>query len=201
MAALPAGLALRRVEVAALTLYDLRSAAASDAGARGGSREGFVMGNLPNRLCGAVAAIGFIGLLVTASDGVAAGQGATAEEAKAMLERAVAAIKADEAAALTAFTAGTAGFKNRDLYVFCGNAADGITTAHGADATQVGQSMRDVIDKAGKKIGEEFYRVAAEGEFNVVEYLWPRPGETEAVPKASYVTKAADQICGVGYYK
>jgi hypothetical protein len=31
--------------------------------------------------------------------------------------------------------------------------------------------------------------------------VWPRPGETEAVPKASYVTKVDDQICGVGYYK
>jgi signal transduction histidine kinase len=158
------------------------------------------MGNLPNRLCRAVAGIGLIGLLLTAGDAIAAGQTGTADEAKAMLERAVAAIKADEAAALSAFTAGTEGFKDRDLYVFCGD-ADGTTTAHGADASQVGQSMRAVTDKAGKKIGEEFYAVAAEGEFNVVEYLWPRPGETEATPKASYVTKIGDQICGVGYYK
>jgi signal transduction histidine kinase len=159
------------------------------------------MGNLPNRLFHAVAGIALLGLFVAASEGIAAGQTGTADEAKAMLERAVAAIKADEAAALTAFTAGTEGFKDRDLYVFCGNAADGTTTAHGADAARVGQSMRDLTDKAGKKFGEEFYSVAAEGEFDVVEYVWPRPGETEAVPKASYVTKAGDQICGVGYYK
>jgi signal transduction histidine kinase len=156
------------------------------------------MRNLPNRLHCAVAGIGLLGLLATQS--IAAGQTGTADEAKAMLERAVAAIKADEAAALSAFTAGAEGFKDRDLYVFCGD-ADGTTTAHGADAAVVGQSMRDVTDKAGKKIGEEFYAVAAEGEFNVVEYMWPRPGETEAVPKASYVTKVGDQICGVGYYK
>jgi signal transduction histidine kinase len=159
------------------------------------------MGDLPSRLYRAIAGIAFLGLFVTASAGIAAGQTGTAEEAKAMLERAVAAVKADEAAALTAFTAGAQGFKDRDLYVFCGDAADGTTTAHGGDAAQVGQSMRDVTDKAGKKFGEEFYRVAAEGEFNVVEYVWPRPGETEAVPKASYVTKVGDQICGVGYYK
>ena len=158
------------------------------------------MENSPNRLCRAVAGIGLIGLLVTAGEGIAAGQSGTAEEAKAMLERAVAAIKADEARALSAFTAGTEGFKDRDLYVFCGD-GDGTTTAHGADAAQVRHSMRAVTDKAGKKIGEEFYAVAAEGEFNVVEYLWPRPGETAAVSKASYVTKVGDQICGVGYYK
>jgi signal transduction histidine kinase len=158
------------------------------------------MRNLPDRLYGAVAGIGFLALLVAAGEGIAAGQTATAEEAKAMLERAVASIEADEAAALGAFTAGTDGFRDRDLYVFCGD-ADGTTTAHGADASQVGQSMRAVTDKAGKKIGEAFYAVAAEGEFNVVEYLWPRPGETEPMPKASYVTKVGDQICGVGYYK
>jgi signal transduction histidine kinase len=159
------------------------------------------MANLLNRLYHAVAGIAFLALFVTAGTAIAAGQTGTAEQAKAMLERAVAAIKADEAAALTAFTAGTQGFKDRDLYVFCGDAADGTTTAHGGDAAQIGQSMRDVTDKAGKQFGEEFYRVAAEGEFNVVEYVWPRPGETEAVPKASYVTKVGDQICGVGYYK
>ena len=159
------------------------------------------MGNLPDRLCHAVARIAFLGLVVAASEGIAAGQTGTAEEAKAMLERAVAALEADEAAALTAFTAGTEGFKDRDLYEFCGDAADGTTTAHGADTAQVGQSMRDITDKAGKKFGEEFYTVAAAGEFNVVEYVWPRPGETEAVPKASFVSKVGDQICGVGYYK
>jgi signal transduction histidine kinase len=159
------------------------------------------MAIFPNRLCHAVAGIAFLGLLITDSAAIAADQTGTAEEAKAMLERAVAAIKADEAAALAAFTAGTQGFRDGDLYVFCGAAADGTTTAHGGDAALVGTSMRDVTDKAGKKMGEEFYRVAEEGEFNVVEYVWPHPGETEAVPKASYVTKVGDQICGVGYYK
>ena len=107
-----------------------------------------------------------------------------------MLERAVAALKADQPAALKAFTAGTEGFKDRDLYVFCGDAADGLITAHGANSALIGQSMRDIKDKAGKAIGEEFYAVATEGKFNAVEYVWPRPGETEPSPKTSYITKA-----------
>ena len=40
-------------------------------------------------------------------------------EAKQMLQRAAAAYEADQSAALAAFTAGTEGFKDRDLYVFC----------------------------------------------------------------------------------
>ena len=58
-----------------------------------------------------------------------------------------------------------------------------MVTAHGADPAFVGQSIYDMSDAAGKKFGEEFHAVAIEGGFNVVEYLWPRPGEAEAVPK------------------
>jgi hypothetical protein len=54
----------------------------------------------------------------------------TAEEAKAMLERAVAAVKEDKAKALDMFNKGEGGFKDRDLYVYCANASDGIFTAH-----------------------------------------------------------------------
>jgi hypothetical protein len=54
----------------------------------------------------------------------------TAEEAKAMLERAVAEVKEDKAKALDLFNTGEDGFKDRDLYVWCANASDGILTAH-----------------------------------------------------------------------
>lgn len=148
-----------------------------------------------------VASVVFLALLVAVNDRTAAGQTGTPEEAKAMLERAVAALKADEASALVAFTAGIGGFKDRDLYVFCGDAVNGMVTAHGANPALIGQSLRDIKDEAGKPIGEEFYAVATEGEFNVVEYVWPRPGETAPSPKTSYVTKAGNQICGVGYYE
>ena len=47
----------------------------------------------------------------------------TAEEAKAMLERAVAAAKEDRAKALDMFNNGEGGFKDRDLYVWCANAS------------------------------------------------------------------------------
>ena len=158
------------------------------------------MKNSLKRFYPAVAGLAFLGLVVGANQGAAADQGGTADEAKAMLERAVVAVNADEAAALAAFTAGTDGFKDRDLYVFCGG-PDGMMTAHGAKPALVGQSMRDITDKAGMKLGEAIYAAAVPGEFNVVEYVWPRPGETESVQKASYVTKVADQVCGVGYYK
>jgi signal transduction histidine kinase len=148
-----------------------------------------------------IAGMALAGLLAAAHEGFAAAEGGTAEEAKAMLERAVAAVEADQAAALTAFTAGTDGFRDRDLYVACSSAADGTVTAHGADPAMVGRSIYELTDAAGEKFGEEIDAVAEEGEFHIVEYVWPRPGETEAVPKATYVTKVGQQVCVVGYYK
>lgn len=148
-----------------------------------------------------VVGVAVAGLLVAANGAFAVDEGGTAEEAKAMLERAVAAVEADEAAALAAITTGADGLRDRDLYVACSSAADGTVTAHGADPAMVGRNIYELTDATGKKFGEEIHAVATEGELHLVEYVWPRPGETEAVPKATYVTKAREQVCVVGYYR
>src|SRR6201997_229654 len=57
--------------------------------------------------------------------------GGTADEAKAMLMKAVAAVKADKAKALNMFNKGEGGFLDRDLYPFCFNAGDGKILAVG----------------------------------------------------------------------
>jgi len=121
----------------------------------------------------------------------------TAAEAKAMLERAVDALQADEAAALQAFRDGTDGFREKDLYPFCGGPG-GNFTAH---PSLTGKSLVDLQDKTGKALGQEIYDTATEGEIGQVEYMWPRPGETDPVEKVTYVTKVGDQVCAVGYYK
>jgi len=125
----------------------------------------------------------------------------TAEEARAMLDRATAALQEDKDQALSDFNAGAEGFKEKDLYVFCGNTESGEFTAHGANESLVGQSLRDLQDKADKALGEEIYSTAAEGEVHEVAYMWPRPGETDPTQKSSYVTRVDDQICAVGYYQ
>ncbi|BBF91863.1 cache domain-containing protein [Blastochloris tepida] len=121
----------------------------------------------------------------------------TAAEAKAMLEKAVTALKADKAKALAEFAKGEGGFKDRDLYPFCGG-PDGNFTAH---PTLTGKSLKDLKDKTGKALGEQIYAVAAEGKISEVDYMWPRPGTTDPVQKVSFVTKVGDQTCAVGYYK
>ena len=127
----------------------------------------------------------------------AAGEFGTSAEAKAMLDKAVTAVKANKADALGKFVKGDGGFKDRDLYPFCGG-PDGNFTAH---PTLLGKSMRELKDKAGTPLGEQIYKAASEGKVSEVSYMWPRPGTTEAVQKVSYVTKIGDQVCAVGYYK
>ena len=123
----------------------------------------------------------------------------TPAEAKAMLEKAVAALKVDKAKALQMFTKGEGGFKEKDLYPYCGG-PDGNFTAH---PTLLGKSLKDLMDKSTppKPLGQEVYAAAQPGKISEVSYMWPRPGSTEPVQKVAYVTKVGDEVCAVGYYK
>ena len=136
-------------------------------------------------------------MLLTFVSPVCAGSFGTAAEAKAMLEKAVSALKADKTDALAKFTKGEGGFKDRDLYPFCGG-PDGNFTAH---PKLVGKSLKDLKDKSGKPLGQEIYAAAKEGEIAEISYMWPRPDSTEPVQKVSFITRVGDQVCAVGYYK
>ncbi len=140
-----------------------------------------------------------VGTLALSNFAFAQAQFGTEAEAKAMLEKAVAAVKADKTKAFGMMQKGEGGFKDRDLYPFCANVGDGAMTAHPA---LMGKKIQDIVDKNGKKLGEEMQKVATEGKVTEVSYMWPRPGaDATPVQKVSFVTKVGDQICGVGYYK
>ncbi len=134
----------------------------------------------------------------TTTPAAAAATTGTAAEARAMLDKAIAALKADKAKALEEFNAGTGGFKDRDLYVYAANASDNVFTAH---PKLKGTKITDLKDKAGRAFGEDIVKAAQEGKVNEVSYMFPKPGSDTPVPKVSFVTKVGDQIVGVGYYK
>ena len=136
-------------------------------------------------------------LSITAS--VWAADFGTAEEAKAMLERAVAAVKENKAKALDMFNNGEGGFKDRDLYVWCANASDGIITA--TPYWNRGKQLRDIEGKRGAPFGETVMQNATEGTIKETTYWWPRHGTDKPLEKTALYTKVGDQICSVGYYK
>jgi hypothetical protein len=73
------------------------------------------------------------------------------KEARSMLERAVVAMKEDKKKALEMFNKGEGGFKDRDLYVFCANASDGVLTAH---PSLRGEHLQEIVGKKGIRSGK-----------------------------------------------
>jgi hypothetical protein len=130
----------------------------------------------------------------------------SADQAKAMLAKAVAAVKADKAKALDEFNKGEGGFLVGDLYPFCFNISDGklVAVANPNAKNLIGTDGRTLKDANGKPFGVEQFASAQkpEGEITVTDYLFPKPGADKTpVAKESFTTKVGDLICGVGYYK
>jgi Single Cache domain 2 len=128
------------------------------------------------------------------------GQFGSDAEAKAMLERAILELKANEAAAIEKFNKGEAGFRDRDLYLLCFQMNDGKTVAH-ALPTQIGIDVRTIKDTTGKALGLDIFNGANENLITEVSYMFPRPGSDVPVQKVSYVTRVGNVGCDVGYYK
>ena len=122
----------------------------------------------------------------------------TPAEAKAMLEKVVADIKADKAKTLAMINKGEV--KDRDLYPAC-SGLDGKVTAH-PDQTRIGMDRNTMKDQTGKEYGAEAMKAAQEGKISEISYMFPRLGADKTpVQKVAYVTKVGDQVCLVGYYK
>jgi signal transduction histidine kinase len=147
-------------------------------------------------LMGAVAGA----VLAVTTSAFAQGQFGTAAEAKAMLDKAVAELKANKAAALAKFAKGDGGFKDRDLYVFCFDMNSAKMTAH-VNPKLMNTDVKAIKEKDGSPLGEKVFNAAKEGTVTTVSYNFPKPGTENPVPKESYVTRVGDTGCGVGYYK
>jgi hypothetical protein len=142
-----------------------------------------------------------LAIVLAALGGAGIARGAeygTREEAKAMLDKVVAEMKADKKGTLEKIN--NKGFNDRDLYPFC-SGPDGKITAHGAIPERLGVDQATLKDSAGKPFGDEIRKVARPGKIAEVSYMYKRPGGTEQEPKVSLVTKVDDQVCAVGYYK
>lgn len=126
-----------------------------------------------------------------------AGEFGTPDEAKAMLARAIVALKADKQTAITKFNHNDAAFRDRDLFVFCFNGDDGKFTAHEAF---VGSDVRGLADRAGNQFGAGMFAAPAEGRITEVPYLSPIPGSVAQAQKLAYVVRIGEQVCSVSAY-
>ena len=148
--------------------------------------------------------VALLAFAVLWSDGVLAGEPlGTAVEARAMLDRAVVALKADRGKALAAFNdAHNKDFRDRDLFVYCFDTADGKFTAYEMSAL-VGADIRQ-FKLYNEPMGQRSYDVvhdAPEGTVVTIDYQMPKPGETKPSAKQALETRIGDQACGVSYFK
>ena len=122
----------------------------------------------------------------------------TPEEAKAMVEKAAALLKAEgPEKAFPQFNDQKGPFNDRDLYVFVQN-RDAVNVASGGNPALLCKNVGNLKDVDGKPFIRDMQAVKDRGS---VEYKFINP-ETKAVEtKISYVIWVNDYLVGVGAYK
>ena len=130
-----------------------------------------------------------------------AGEMATPDEAKAMSQKAQAAVnEMGSEKAFATFAADDGGFKEKDLYVFCMD-NDGVMLSHAVKPELVGKNLID-FNKYGDELFKNMIAVSTGAGEGWVDYKWPYPGTDEIRDKTSYVmTNKEGFFCGVGAYK
>jgi signal transduction histidine kinase len=114
-------------------------------------------------------------LLVSLLSSPMAAGAATADEAKAMSEKAAAYIKQVGAEkAFADFSRPDGGFVNGELYVFCYD-HDGNNKAHGGNPSFVGKNLLHVKDPDGKEPNAMIVDAGFNNGLGWVDFKWPNP--------------------------
>ena len=130
-----------------------------------------------------------------------AGDMATPDEAKAMSQKAQAAVNdTGSEKAFAAFAAADGGYQEKDLYVFCMD-MEGVMVSHAKKPELVGKNLLD-FNKYGDELFKNMIATASASGKGWVDYKWPYPGSEEIREKTSYImTNNEGFFCGVGAYK
>jgi cytochrome c len=123
----------------------------------------------------------------------------SAQDAQALVARAIAAYQAEGTAAFQKMTAPSTEFRDRDLYVFV-IGPDHRTVAHGGDAKRVGMDVTQNVDPDGKPFGLAFIEQANE-DGAWVDYKILDPQSGKVLPKSSWIVLRDGYIFGAGIYK
>lgn len=127
--------------------------------------------------------------------------GGTADEAKAIVEKAAAFIKANgKEKAFAEFTDPKGKFVDRDLYIF-GVDFNGLTLAHGGNAKLVGKDMSGLKDSDGELFIKKMIDQAKAKGTGWVDYKWTNPVTKKIEAKSTYVQKQDEYFIGCGIYK
>lgn len=125
----------------------------------------------------------------------------TEPEAQAMLEKAVAALKANEAEALANFSRRDTGFFDRDLYVLCFNMSDGKIRSH-INTTLIGTDIRTVKGPDGSALGQKIFNAVPKSDYPFAKFSYDFPKTTGGtpVPWEIFLARVHDLGCGTSYF-
>lgn len=125
---------------------------------------------------------------------------ASAEQASAMLERAVGAMQADPVKALAAFNDLNGGYIEDDLYVFVVGIDNGKFRAHGVSGRLVGSDGYALTDPNGKPVIRQMLDVLKDKDRGELDYAWRNPVTRQVENKHTLFRKVGNNLVGVGYY-
>jgi cytochrome c len=125
----------------------------------------------------------------------------TADEAKAMVGKAAAFMKANGKEKAFAEINNTKGmFVKDDLYVWVSD-LNAKMLAHGANEKLIGKSLIDLKDSEGKLFMKEMMDNAKANGTGWSDYKWTNPVTKKVEPKSTYFQKVDDMVFGCGIYK
>ena len=144
-----------------------------------------------------IIALGTASLLLAGS--AFAAERGTPDEAKVLVEKAAAHLEAvGPEKAFADFNNPTAGYQDRDLFVFVYSPEGKILCVPGIPAL-VGRDATALKDVDGKEFGKMIIAAAAGGG-GWAEYRMANPATKKTEPKKTYAVKAGDYVLGSGAY-
>lgn len=135
--------------------------------------------------------------------GLAQADNASQEEAKKMVEAAVAHVKAvGPDKAFADFSTPGGKWHDRDLYLFCYR-LDGTNTCHGANKALIGKNLIDLKTADGQQLIRNMVDISKSKGSGWIEYKWPHPQSKQIEEKKAFVLviPGYDGFIGAGIYR
>jgi cytochrome c len=145
-------------------------------------------------------AVLIIGALFTVMAGYVHAAG-TAEDAKAMVEKAVAYLKANgKDKAFSEFNNAQGQFVKGDLYIWV-MGGNGVILSHGVSPKLIGKDLTALRDSDGKLFIKEMLEMAKTRDSGWSDYKWVNPVTKNIEAKSTYYTRNDQGIVCCGIYK
>lgn len=135
--------------------------------------------------------------------GAMAETGGTAAEATALVQKAVAFVKANgKEKAFAEFSNPKGQFVDRNLYIFVYDMkGTNLAIGNGNASKMVGKNLLDMRDAEGTYIIKGMLAIANVKGNGWFDYKWPNPVTKDVELKSSYFEKLDDLLIGCGIYK